>query len=646
MGCGCGKLPRASHKVNYEFKPVLNDMSSTANNFPFWELVFAFLNSEGLHKCRQVSHRFYRTIVVPLKQNPIKKKRSCYSEMLMSAHSLITQDDSFKAGNDDAFAATPILSDRTSSPFFSELTMRSVLSMTSRTPTSLLASGSFKFVPEYRPVIVDLEEAIRDGNLKALEGLLNNLTDRSSLSLCIHRQNQDVELEMTLLGLVVLTGSYNMTELVLTMLDHVSIDKGITIKKTEVGKDRQLYAGVVKVYITALSPLKLAASRGFDRIVSRLLIMGADPTNEGTQTEDKLISVIETDFGPSSLTVCLQSYFKALPFEIGVEILHPIRDWLSCVEQLLIAGAKPNWDDGVLCLSDLNMLRLITSYFHNIQDSSGVTLLEVASVHGMHGAVDVLLEGGYAITPHAMLSCPYIKLEQYAKIYTSKPSAPYLAVKASDYRMLNRLVGLGFQIDLEEVSNGYSILHLVAQQKSWTLLKIIKSNCSADQLQRAATAKAYGGTVLWYALPDLDFLKEMIQLGGSISDLNFVAVFRTYYRNDALIMELTKEGIDVDAKDEAGLTAFWHAYAEAKISQQKKLKALGADLNCRNPEGYTPLLDACLKGYYLQAKMLVNMGVDSDLKTPQGQSARDLARLPYENKRNSVISKLCSLFPK
>lgn len=623
-------------------------MRSTARNFVFWELVFSFLDPDSLRKIRQLSRRFYRMIVVPLKHRVVKKKQSSYSDMILSAHSLITQADSFKVGKDEVFAVTPILGNKSpsSSPFFSEITMRSVLSVTSRTPTPFRVSGTFKFAHEFKPIIVDLEEAIRDGNFKTLESILIDLADRSSQSLCIYRQNEAIELEMTLLGLVVLTGSNNMTELILTMLDNIDVEAGITIKRSEVAEDRKLYAGAMKVFVTKLSPLKLAASRGFDRIVSSLLMMGADPTREGAVIEDRLISIIETDLGPSPLSFCLQSYFKVLPIDIGVDIVHPVFDWLSCIEQLLFAGAKPDWNDCLLCLNDLSMLKLIVSYCLNIEDTSGSTLLEVASVHGMNDAVDVLLEAGHTVTPHAMLSCPYIKLEQFAKAYTGKPSVTYLAVKSSDYRMFNRLVGLGYPIDLEEVSNGYQILHLVSQQKSWPILKTIKADCSIEQLRKAASTKAFGGSAMWFALPDLDFLKEMAELGGSITDLNFVPVFRTYYKNESLIAHLVKQGIDIEATDEAGLTAFWHAYADAKIIQQRRLRLLGANLNCRNSEGYTPLLDACLKGYYLQAKMLIDLGADVTLKSTQGLGALELSMYPHDLKRSTVIDKLCCLFTK
>jgi ankyrin repeat protein len=646
MGCGCSKKTK---KVTYAFTPVLDDMRSTAKNFVFWELVLGFLDSDSLQTCRLLNRRFYRTIVVPLKQKPLKAKKVAYTEMLMSAHSLLTQADSFKLGRDESLAMTPInAADRsqTGSPFFSEVTMRSVLSVTSRTPTPFRVSGGFKFVHEFRPVIEDLEEAIRDGNVRALESLLKDIVDRSSQSLRILRQNKTVELEMTLLGLVVLTGSNNMTELILTLLENIDIDEGITIKRTELYEDRKIYAGAMKVTYTKLSPLKLAASRGFDRIVSKLLIMGADLTLKGVHVNDKLISITETDFGPSPLAICLQSYFKELPFDIGVEVVHPVSDWLSCVEQLLLAGDKLEWKEGLMCLKDLSMLRLIVKYCADLEDPTGTTLLESAELHPNQDAVEVLLEAGHRVTTHAMLCCPYVKIEQFAKAYTDSPSVTYLAIKASDFRMLNRLLCLGYQIDLQETFNGYNALQLVAQQKSWNLLRILKQHCSLEALTQAATARAYGGTVMWLALPDLDFLMAMVEVGGSIQDLSFVPVYRTYFRNESLLSCIVKLGIDIEGKDEAGLTAFWHAYADAKIVQQRRLKAYGADVNCRNPDGYTPLLDSCLKGYYLQAKLLIDLGADTTLKSPQGLGVQELASYPHELKRMAVVGKLCSLFPK
>jgi ankyrin repeat protein len=644
MGCGCSKKP-VLQKSTYLFVPVLDDMHSTAQNFELWELVLSFLSPESLRVCRRLNRRFYRTIVVPLNQKPVRLKRVSYSQMMISAYSLMTSADSFKVGRDESAVMTPIGANRSpGSPFFTEFSIKSVPNVPSRSPTPF--GGSFKFVEEFRPVTDDLEEVIRMGDAGALQKLLIDLVDRSCLSLCITRKNDDVEFEMTLLGLVVLTGSNHMTELVLNLLENVDIEDGITIKRTEVSDEDKIYAGAVKVSVTKLSPLKLAASRGFDRIVSSLLVKGADAVKEGSLISDRLISITETDNGPSPLAFCLQSYFKVLPFSIGVEIVHPVSDWFSCVEQLLLSGAKPGWDECLLCLDDLEMLRLIVRYCSDIEDLTGMTLLEVASVHGKHQAVDVLIDAGYKVTSHAMLSCPYIKIEQFAKVYTGQPSVTYLAIKACDFRMLNRLVGLGYKISLEEVYNGYNCLHLIAQQKSNQLLTILKLQCSLEDFAKATTAKAYGGTVMWFALPDLVFLKEMLSLGGSIDDLNFVHVFRTYYRNQNLISRLIDLGIDIEATDEAGLTAFWHAYADAKWQQQRSLKSYGANIDCRNSDGYTPLLDACLKGLYLQAKLLIEFGADTSLTTPQGLEAYELVHMPHRLKNMKVLSKLSSLLTK
>lgn len=99
-------------------------------------------------------------------------------------------------------------------------------------------------------------------------------------------------------------------------------------------------------------------------------------------------------------------------------------------------------------------------------------------------------------------------------------------------------------------------------------------------------------------------------------------------RDSEMIRTLVRSGVNVNEKNQEGLTALSWAAMMGLPGQVQALIALGADVNHVDTFGMTPLLWASLidQGNYGSIEALLKAGADTRVRTKQGESALSLAK--------------------
>ena len=94
-----------------------------------------------------------------------------------------------------------------------------------------------------------------------------------------------------------------------------------------------------------------------------------------------------------------------------------------------------------------------------------------------------------------------------------------------------------------------------------------------------------------------------------------------------LVLELIKNGADLNLQNNAGLTALMMAAYINKTEIAKALIAAGADLNLQDKFGKTALMRAARWGHTEIVKALIDAHADLNLQDNNGDTALDIAQL-------------------
>ena len=101
-------------------------------------------------------------------------------------------------------------------------------------------------------------------------------------------------------------------------------------------------------------------------------------------------------------------------------------------------------------------------------------------------------------------------------------------------------------------------------------------------------------------------------------------------RNDsALVLELLRQGAELEWRNHRGWTALAYACYSGSYEAAEALCAHGAELDTRSDSQYgqwTPLMYAATYGHPKICAMLLALGADPSLKNEFGETALDCAR--------------------
>jgi ankyrin repeat protein/L-ascorbate metabolism protein UlaG (beta-lactamase superfamily) len=103
-------------------------------------------------------------------------------------------------------------------------------------------------------------------------------------------------------------------------------------------------------------------------------------------------------------------------------------------------------------------------------------------------------------------------------------------------------------------------------------------------------------------------------LGAGMNALHYAV----YFGNDAVVDYVLKNGLDLHAKDQRGLTPVWFSVSGGRPAMLKKLIALGADLKVQNQAGDNLLFRAVNSGNLETMGILLDNGFPVGMKNAWG----------------------------
>jgi ankyrin repeat protein len=92
------------------------------------------------------------------------------------------------------------------------------------------------------------------------------------------------------------------------------------------------------------------------------------------------------------------------------------------------------------------------------------------------------------------------------------------------------------------------------------------------------------------------------------------------------VRKLLDEGIDVNWKNQSGMTAFMWASGRGHIEVMKLLLDRGAKANMRDNSLWTALMKASYHGKVDSVRLLLERGADTYIKHGHGMTAKDIAK--------------------
>jgi ankyrin repeat protein len=129
--------------------------------------------------------------------------------------------------------------------------------------------------------------------------------------------------------------------------------------------------------------------------------------------------------------------------------------------------------------------------------------------------------------------------------------------------------------------------------------------------------------VLW---PAHDLQRQMTSMFAAAQHGNVVA-----------IDEVLRGGLDVDCRDETGITPLMAAARAGQVDAVRKLLAAGARINACAAVWGTPLMLAASGGHHDVMRELIARGADVNAANPTGQTALWYARVAADDEAVRIL---------
>ena len=343
--------------------------------------------------------------------------------------------------------------------------------------------------------------------------------------------------------------------------------------------------------------LMSAAREGNHKAVAALLSARADVNNISYGAWSAL-----SEAAIKGSARCMYSLLKAgaeLNGEHNVgstALLSATKEHIECVDLLLRAGVDV---DTTVERSD--------SYYY---DACGSTALLVASEHGKHSIVDLLLRKGASVN----------KSGKYGDVALKK------AVENGHAEIVEMLIGAGADVNVTDKYGGLTTI-LTASGKGYP-------QC-LDLLIRAGTDvnKAFKeyGTPLYNAAENghdqcVDLLiRAGADVNTSGSDGSTALIKAAVFEDERCLDLLLKGGADVNRADNKKNTAIILAANKGNGGSVRLLAQAGADLNAADDNGQTILMAAAVNGHNQTVTALIASGADVNIRDTKENTALKLA---------------------
>ena len=169
------------------------------------------------------------------------------------------------------------------------------------------------------------------------------------------------------------------------------------------------------------------------------------------------------------------------------------------------------------------------------------------------------------------------------------------------------LVMKGAINDLERVSN---VLESISSENLKWIVGIACSMDNQDAVQFFLENQNYGAT----SIPKYYTIFSRIKNSATLIEISCID-------NSASVLKyLVTIGIDINLKNNKGITPIWEASFHGSLSVVKLLVSHGADINQPDNEGITPLWIASFHDHLSTVKYLVSLGADINQPDNEGKT--------------------------
>lgn len=131
--------------------------------------------------------------------------------------------------------------------------------------------------------------------------------------------------------------------------------------------------------------------------------------------------------------------------------------------------------------------------------------------------------------------------------------------------------------------------------------------------------------------------KEIASLNIEFSQAEFIK--RVVAGDKSAVKLFLAADVDVDAKDNEGMTALMWAIFKGDLTTAELLIDKGADINAKNKDGETILISAIMKEDTATVKLLIDKGADVNLKCAGGMTALNFIGLTFNKEIEKLLIK-------
>ncbi|XP_048794003.1 ankyrin repeat and SOCS box protein 3 [Lagopus muta] len=238
----------------------------------------------------------------------------------------------------------------------------------------------------------------------------------------------------------------------------------------------------------------------------------------------------------------------------------------------------------------------------------------------------------------------------FTEAYSDRCSAVGLAAREGNAKVLQKLIGQGYSLDVPD-NRGWMPIHEAAAHNSSKCLRLLINAAPSDDYIHSKTFEGMSAlhlsarcgslecvgvlleagvdpdqvttesnTPLFLAVENghVDVVRFLIQNGASVEGSHswsgWNSLHQAAFQQHIEIMKiLLEKRADIECKDDFGITPLFVAAQYGRLESLRTLISHGADINCQAKDRATPLLIAAQEGHAKCVELLLSEGADPNL---------------------------------
>ncbi|AVP87363.1 ANK repeat containing protein [Candidatus Phycorickettsia trachydisci] len=183
----------------------------------------------------------------------------------------------------------------------------------------------------------------------------------------------------------------------------------------------------------------------------------------------------------------------------------------------------------------------------------------------------------------------------------------YYAVCNGDCTQVHLLIFQGANVNTID-SQGNSLVYIAAMKGRLDILKVlIDHSANFEAVNEKGCKPIYAAAIC----NQLDTMKYLVQTGADLGLHGYILLNTAVTNNDVILIDLLiNRGLNLNTRDELGLSALHYAAQHESLEAIKYLVSKDADINTSSINGYKPIDYAICYNKYHAAMLLCSLGAD------------------------------------